>query len=200
MNGLPEQQGVYALRGGAAALGRGIHAPATIGKARITMAQLGNTLRVAFTGVRIEQTGGFLPWQKKAQDQNVWLDYRVTIRAREGAEWREEIAAEGRMTGEEVRFWAEWFRAADGVKGFPTQLGDLPNVPVARLWTPMAGANAEFLVWPEATGHLAVMGLFTPEEDRPHHRFAVETTANADTLRAFADALLAEYEDMKARG
>ena len=51
------------------------------------MAQLGNTLRVTFTGARIEQTSGILPWRKAVQDQNVWLDYRVTIRVREGAEW-----------------------------------------------------------------------------------------------------------------
>jgi len=162
------------------------------------LAQLGNTLRVTFTGARIEQAGGILPWQKKVQDQNVWLDYRVTIRVRAGRDWREEVATEGRITGEEVRFWAEWFRAAEDVRKFPARLGDLPNAPIARLWTPLAGEAAEFLVWPEATGHLAVMGLFTPEQQQPHRRFAVETTADADALRAFADALEAEYAAMKA--
>lgn len=163
-----------------------------------TMAQLGNTLRVTFTGARIEHAGGILPWQRKVQDQNVWLDYRVTIRVREGVEWREEIAAEGSITGEEVRFWAAWFRAAEQVKDFPKQIGDLPNAPVARLWTPLAGEHAEFLAWPEATGHLAVMGLFTPQQDRPHSRLAVETTADSAALHAFADALEAEYESLKS--
>lgn len=162
------------------------------------MAQLGNILRVVFTGARIEHAGGILPWQRKVQDQNVWLDYRVTVRVREGADWREEIAAEGRMTGEEVRFWADWFRAAESVKDFPRQLGDLPNAPVARLWTPLAGEHAEFFAWPEATGHLSVMGLFTPEQDRPHNRIAVETTADGAALALFADALETEYQAMKA--
>lgn len=162
------------------------------------MAQLGNTLRITFTAARVEQTGGMLPWQKKVQDQNVWLDYRATIRVREGTEWREEIAAEGRMTGQEVRFWAAWFRAAEQVKDFPRQLGDLPTAPIVRLWTPLAGEHAEFFAWPEATGHLSVMGLFTPDEHRPQDRRAVETTADTASLNAFADALEAEYEALKA--
>jgi hypothetical protein len=163
------------------------------------MAQLGNTIRITFTGARVEQSGGMLPWRKKVQDQNVWLNYRAVIRVREGADWTEETAADGEMTGEEVRFWAEWFRNAEQVKALPAQLGELPSVPIARLWTPLAGAHAEFLAWPEATGQIAVMALFTPEELAPHRRFAVETTADADALRAFAAALITEYEEMKAR-
>jgi hypothetical protein len=161
------------------------------------MAQLGNTIRITFTGARVEQSGGVLPWRKKVQDQNIWLDYRATIRVREGAAWTEEIAAEGEMTGEEARFWAEWFRSAEQVKALPSGLGELPSVPVARLWTPLAGAHAEFLAWPEASGQIALMALFTPDELNPHRRFAVETTADGEALRAFADALTAEYEAMK---
>jgi hypothetical protein len=162
------------------------------------MPQLGNTIRITFTAARIEQDGGKLPWRKKVQDQDVWLDYRAEVRVREGAAFRTEVAAEGRITGAEVRFWADWFRSADHVKSFPVTMGEVPNVPIARLWTPLAGAHAEFIVWPEATGHLAVMAVFTPDEEQAHRRIAVETTAEADALRAFGDALESEYESLKA--
>jgi len=106
--------------------------------------------------------------------------------------------ARGRITGAEVLFWAEWFSTASEVRKLPTKLGKAPNVPVARLWTPLAGAAAEFFLWPDPTGALALMALFTPDEEQPHLRHAVEATVSPEDLAAFGTALASEYEGLKS--
>ncbi len=161
------------------------------------MAQLLNSLRITFEGARIEKSGGRLPWQRKVQDQDVWLDWRAETRRREGAEWVEETVATGHITGAEVLFWADWFANAAHVQDFPTQLGPTPTIPVARLWTPLSGAAAEFFLWPEPTGGLALMALFTPDEARPDLRRVVETSVTADVLATFGEDIASEYDALR---
>lgn len=162
------------------------------------MAQLANSLRIILSDARIEKTGGRMPWQRKTGHQDVWMDWRAVARRREGADWVEETLSEGRVTGAEIMFWADWFANATRVRDFPAKLGPVPTIPVARLWTPLAGAGVEFFLWADASNSLVLMALFTPDEDRPDLRRAVETSVSPETLAAFGQSLAAEYESLRA--
>lgn len=163
------------------------------------MATLGGALRFTLLNATTEAASGRFPWPRRARDQDITLEWRAETRHRQGADWVEETLAEGRMTGAEVRWWTGWFASAAAVRGFPTRLGEAPAEPVARLWTPLAGQAVEFFVWPEMTGGLALLALFTPDESRPHQRLSVETSTSPDALSAFGAALEAEYEALRAQ-
>jgi hypothetical protein len=161
------------------------------------MAQLGNSLRLTLIQPRIEKAPGRLPWQKKIQDEDVWLKWRAEARWRQGVEWVQEVLAEGEITGAEVKWWAQWFAAAGAVSKFPRALGDVPSDPVARLWTPVAGAGVEFFAWPEPLGNLVVMAVFTPEGAGETECRRIEATVSVEDLAAFGQALEAEYQALR---
>lgn len=158
------------------------------------MAQLGNAIRITLTQASAVRKTGLFGLGSKVKDEDVTLGWKAEVRYRSGAEWVQTVAAEGQMTGAEVRWWAGWLSQAGRIRSFPTRLGDAPSEPVARLWTPMAGSHVEFFAWPERLGGLVLMGLFTPDETAPERRISIETRVSDDDLKAFGDALEAEYE------
>lgn len=160
------------------------------------MAQLGNVLRIRLENARWEAGGS--PWRRTPSPSRVRLDYRADARHREGADWIERTVARGEITGEEVLHWAAWFAAAEQVRRFPTALGKTPTVPVARLWTPLAGPTVEFFLWPGPARTLALLALFTPDAGAPSIRHAVEITISAEELAAFGAALEREYEELRS--
>lgn len=158
------------------------------------MAELGKAFRITLLEASAVRKTGLFGLGSRVKDEDVTLEWKAEVRYRSGAEWVQMVAAEGQMTGAEVRWWAGWFSQAGRIRNFPTQLGDAPTEPVARLWTPRAGSHVEFFAWPERLGGLVLMGLFTPDENAPEKRIAIETRVSDDDLEAFGDALEAEYE------
>jgi hypothetical protein len=157
------------------------------------MPQLGNNLRFTLTGARVEKAEGLLAWALPQAQDRVFITWTAETRRREAGEHSNVTLAEGEMTGDEVRWWSGWFANAAEVRKLPDTLGDTPSVPVARLWTPLAGAHVEWFVWPEPLGGLGVLALFAPDERSPWERVSVEMTACAEDLAAFGRALEAEY-------
>ncbi|HEY3265677.1 MAG TPA: hypothetical protein VGM37_02035 [Armatimonadota bacterium] len=162
------------------------------------MAQLANDLRITLSNRRVESPpGGFLQRRGKPKDAEVWMDYRAEIRRREGVEWTVETAAEGRITGAEALYWAEWLRAHAQPERLPLFRKKDAGDAVARLWTPLAGQNAEFFLWADPAGGLAMLALFTPDDANPHHRIGLETSVSPDDITAFAQALEADYAALR---
>jgi hypothetical protein len=149
------------------------------------MAQLGDALRIVFTSARVEESGGLLPWTRKTRDQDIHLDWQAESRA-------DGVVAKGRITMAEVRWWEQWFTSARDVLSFAPKRGTPPSDPVARLWTPLAGQTVEFFVWPEGSGGLALLALFTSDHAIPQRRIAIETSVGVEDLAAFGEALVHE--------
>ena len=157
------------------------------------MPQLGNTLRITLLAARIEKSAGLFGWAKPTNDRRTYVRWEAKARRRDGSQHVTERVAEGEMTGDEVLWWAGWFCNAARVRDWPSRLGDTRCEPVARLWTPLAGSRVEWFVWPDPVGALALMALFTPDEDEPWRRHSVETSVSADDLAAFGRSLESEY-------
>jgi hypothetical protein len=148
---------------------------------------------------RAEKPAGLFGWAKPGKDKRVYVQWAAEVRRRDGAHHVTERVAEGEMTGEEALWWAEWFRNAGRVRDWPSRLGDTRCEPVARLWTPLAGARVEWFVWPDPIGGLVLMALFTPDEARPWDRRSVETSVGADDLASFGRSLEDEYRALVER-
>lgn len=163
------------------------------------MPVLGNTLRIVLLTARSEKSDGLFGWGKGRKDKRVYVRWAAEVRRRDGARHVTERAVEGEITGDEIAWWAGWFRNAGRVREWPSRLGDTRCEPVARLWTPLAGSRVEWFVWPDAVGGLAVMALFTPDEARPWRRQSVEMSVSADELASFGHSLENEYRGLVER-
>lgn len=129
-----------------------------------------------------------LSLKRKSRDQRVRLSWRAEDRSGE--------IAQGEATLAEIRWWKTWFAEASQVRHLSSKMGKAPSDPVARLWTPLVGQTVEFFVWPDPTGGLALLALFLPDEKAAQRRIAIETTASAEDLAAFAAALEDEADEI----
>ncbi|HOC30877.1 MAG TPA: hypothetical protein PKK84_01370 [Armatimonadota bacterium] len=136
------------------------------------MAQLGDLIRFTFVPV---------------EDQA--MRWTAEVRLRAGAEWKQEVAAEGMIAAPEVWRWCQWFSDARARR-------KLRGDAVSRLWTPIAGERVEFFLWKEATGGYVLMALFTKDPEQPTHRTAVEMNIQDQELAAFGAACWEEAAEI----